>query len=299
MHKLNFFIALGLLVLLLPSCRDLVDKEAPDFDPLPAINSIIVQGQPIEAHISLASPLDTMQMRGIENASVALFEDDVFIGLMQHAQNGWFTTPHIAQAGKSYSFHLNMEGHETVKASCTLPLPSALLGFEHISIAGKNNEGLTYPAISFTFENNPSQDLYFEARIRLFTYWEDESEAFLINIIDPVLLNEGLPLKLFRNTIITGNTYTMTINYGTGSSSSTGQGGLWNTTLFPLILELRSVSKEYYLFSRQKYLYDSGRFPEFGLNPQAAYPLYSNVEGGYGIVAGYSMVATDTIFPSY
>lgn len=287
MHKLNFFIALGLLVILLPSCRDLVDKEAPDFDPLPAINSIIAHGQPIEAHISLASPLDTMQMRGIENASVSLFEDDVFIGLMQHAQNGWFTTPHIAQAGKSYSFHLNMEGHETVKASCTLPLPSALLGFEHNPMAGKDYEGLTYPAISFTFENNPSQDLYFEARIRLFTN-HGEGDASLINIVDPVLLNEGLPLKLFRNTIITGNTYTMTINYETRGYP-----------LIPIILELRSVSKGYYLFSRQKYLYDSGRFPEFGLNPQAAYPLYSNVEGGYGIVAGYSMVATDTIFPSY
>lgn len=285
-------------ILLFNSCRDLVDTDVADFGQVPVLNSIIIDGAPIEAHVSIASSLDTMQLEGIGNATVDLFEDNVFVGTMQYSGDGWFSSNHLAEAGKSYSLHLSIEGMGTVKANCAIPEPLGLLSFEHIPIAGKNDEGLTYPAISFAFENNPDEERYFEARIRLFEENNYEGNAYLGIITDPVLLNEGLPLLLFSNELMNDAEYTMTINYETGHSTSTSSGNMI-TVLYPLILELRSVSKEYYVFARQKYLYDTGRFPEFGLNAQTAFPLYSNVEGGYGIVASYSKVATDTIYPTY
>ena len=285
------------MVVMFTSCRDLVDADVPDFPPVPVLNALLVKGQPIEAHVSIASRLDTMQLQGISNAVLELYKDNEFLEMMHHSEDGWFVSNHNAEAGKTYSFHLSIEGYETVKAQCKIPSPAALLSYEHISIAGKDEEGLTYPSISFTFENQLEQELFFHARIRLFQS-DDERDADIINIIDPVLLNEGIPLTVFSNEIINGYSYTMLINYLTGSSGSDGSGGLV-TILMPLILELRSVSKEYYLFARQKYLYDLGRFPEFNINAPTAFPIFSNVEGGYGIVTGYSNVATDTIFPTY
>ncbi|NLF43995.1 MAG: DUF4249 domain-containing protein [Bacteroidales bacterium] len=301
-HFKHFFFFIA-SILLFNSCRDLVDTDIADFGQVPVLNSIIIDGAPIEAHVSIASSLDTMQLEGIGNATVELYEDSVFVEPMQYSGDGWFSSNHLAEAGKSYSLHLSIEGIGTVKANCTIPEPLGLLSFEHIPIAGKDDEGLTYPAISFTFENNPDEERYFEVCIRLFeeNNYEGnnyERNAYLGIITDPVLLNEGLPLMLFSNELMNDTEYTMTINYGTGSASSSSP-GVWITNLYPLILELRSVSKEYYVFARQKYLYDTGRFPEFGLNAQTAFPLYSNVEGGYGIVASYSKVATDTIYPTY
>ncbi len=290
-----FFIA---SILLFTSCRDLVDTDIADFGPVPVLNSIIIDGAPIEAHVSIASSLDTMELEGIGNATVELYEDSVFLGAMQYSGDGWFSSNHLAEAGKSYSLRLSIEGMGTVKAICAIPEPLGLLSFEHIPIAGKNDEGLTYPAISFAFENNPAEERYFEVCIRLFKEENYERNAYLGIITDPVLLNEGLPLLLFSNELMNEAEYIMTINYETGRSTSTSSGNMI-TVLYPLILELRSVSKEYYVFARQKYLYDTGRFPEFGLNAQTAFPLYSNVEGGYGIVASYSKVATDTIYPTY
>jgi hypothetical protein len=66
-----------------------------------------------------------------------------------------------------------------------------------------------------------------------------------------------------------------------------------------MVIELRTVSKEYYQFTRQKYLYETGRFPQFGIGANIAFPLYSNVKDGFGIVAGYSSFVSDTIYPSY
>jgi hypothetical protein len=103
---------------------------------------------------------------------------------------------------------------------------------------------------------------------------------------------------IFSNRLISDNQYTMKVNYTTGSHSQIDNGP-WITNLDPFVIELRSVSKEYYQYNRQKYLYETGRFPEFGIGANIAFPLFSNVEGGYGIVASYSSFVSDTIYPSY
>lgn len=174
----------------------------------------------------------------------------------------------------------------------SLPLISDI---RHIRLAGKDEEGLSYPAIMITFENDLFKRQYFEIVLRLLQP-KHERIASLKTITDPVLLNEGLPLTIFSNESIYDPSYTMLINYFTGNASA-ANGGPLQTTLFPLIVELRSVSYNYYQFVKQKYLYDLGRYPKFMAGSVKTFPLYSNVINGYGIFSGYSVVQTDTIYP--
>ena len=277
------------------SCRKLVQSDFPDFAPVPVVNSFLSADGLIKVHISLASKLDTNELKGLDNAQVKLYVDDVFKELLTSAGNGVFTSTTIVEPLKKYECKVDIPGYGTVSCSTSIPKPSHLRDITSIAIAGKDQEGLTYPAVKFTFSNNPAEKQYYEARIRLFGR---ETGATLINIVDPVLLNEGLPLSVFSNELITDTAYTMTINYFTGSAGSSN-GGPTRTNLYPFILELRSVSYDYYQFARQKYLYESGRFPEFGLSSNQAFQLYSNVKNGYGIFAGYSSVISDTIIPQY
>ena len=277
------------------SCRKLVKSDFTDFKQVPTVNSFLKADSLLKVHISLASKLDTNELKGWDNAHVKLYVDDVFKELLTSAGNGVFTSTTLVEPLKKYECQVAIPGYETANGSTYIPKPSHLRDITSIAIAGKDQEGMTYPAVKFTFSNNPAEKQYYEARIRLFGR---ETGATLINIVDPVLLNEGLPLSVFSNELITDTVYTMTINYFTGSAGSTN-GGPMQTNLYPFILELRSVSYEYYQFVRQKYLYDTGRFPEFGLSSNQAFQLYSNVKNGYGIFAGYSSVISDTIIPQY
>jgi len=283
---------------LLISCRDLVENESPEFPPVPVINGILRAGSPVAVHVSLASKLDTTQLNGLEDAVVELYVNDEFRELMQPMSAGWFMADELVQDGVRYTCKLFIPGFEMAQASTTIPAPKSIRDIKHISIAGKDSEGMSFPGIQFTFENDPSSDLYFEARIRVFARG-DERTPWMVTITDPVLLNEGLTISVFSNEIITEDQYTMFVTYFSGSAGSSGEHGEIKATLYPFILELRSVCRDYYLFSRQKYLYDTGRWPEFGLNANIAFPLHSNVDGGYGIFAGYSTFSTDTIFPRY
>jgi len=277
------------------SCRKLVQSDFPDFAPAPVVNSFLSADSLLKVHISLASKLDTNELKGLDNAQVQLYVDEVFKELLTSKGNGVFNSTTIVEPLKKYECRVAIPGYETVSCSTSIPKPSHLRDITSIAIAGKDQEGMTYPAVKFTFSNNSAEKQYYEARIRLFGR---ETGATLINIVDPVLLNEGLPLSVFSNELITDTVYTMTINYFTGSAGSSN-GGPTRTNLYPFILELRSISYDYYQFARQKFLYDSGRFPEFGLSSNQAFQLYSNVKNGYGIFAGYSSVISDTIIAQY
>ncbi|MEI8048550.1 MAG: DUF4249 family protein [Bacteroidota bacterium] len=284
-------------ITLLFSCRKLVQSEFADFKQVPTVNSFLKADSLLKVHISLASKLDTNELKGLNNAQVQLYVDNVFKEFLTSIGNGFFISTTIVEPSKKYECKVNIPGFETVDCSNTIPKPSHLRDIIHISVAGKDQEGMTYPAVKFTFSNNPAEKKYYEARIRLIEYGSEQL-ADMYNIIDPVLLNEGLPLSIFSNELITDTAYTMTINYITGSAGSSN-GGTVHTILYPFILEVRSVSYDYYQFARQKYLYDTGRFPEFGLSSNQAFQLFSNVKNGYGIFAGYSSVISDTITPQY
>jgi len=282
-------------LLALYSCRELVQDEFPDFTSVPTVNSILVAGEPAIIQVSIAGKLDTNKIVLVNNAEVLLYVDGVYKETLILSDKGIYSSSFVVEKLKTYRCEVNIPGYKTVTCSDSIPETTIISDIIHIDKAGKDEEGMTYPAIKFTFTNDPSEKKYFEVIIRLIQY-RHERVATLETITEPVLLNEGLPIALFSNESIKGNNYSMTLNYFTGSAGSTN-GEPVQTTLFPLILEVRSVSSNYYHFVKQKYLYEKGRYPEFMAASTTAFPLYSNITGGYGIFGGYSAVQSDTIYP--
>ena len=284
-------------LLALYSCRELVQDEFQEFTPVPTVNSILAVDSIVKVHVSLAGKLDTNQLVLIDNAEVLLYVDGVYKETLTLSDKGIYSSSFVVEKLKTYSCEVSIPGYKTISCSDSIPETTIISDIIHIDKAGKDEEGMTYPAITFTFTNDPAEKLYFEVVLRMIQY-RHERVATLETITDPVLLNEGLPIALFSNESIKGNNYSMTLNYFTGSAGSTN-GEPVQTTLFPLILEVRSVSSNYYHFVKQKYLYEKGRYPEFMAASTTAFPLYSNITGGYGIFAGYSVTKSDTIYPGY
>lgn len=293
----SLFIVTLLILLTHCSCREIVTDEFPGFTPVPTVNSILIAGKPMKVHVSLAEKLDTNQLTLVNDADISLYIDGNYTETLLPDENGIYFSSSLVKTGRSYKLEVNVSGYETIKCNEILPAPSPIFNIIHNSYAGKDEEGVIYPSLTFSLRTNTSESQYFEVIIRLLQ-GKYERLATLKKITDPVLLNEGLPLTIFSNEIIKDSVYTMTINYFTGGYGSYG-GGPSYTDLYPLIIELRSCSGNYYQFIKQKYLYEKGRFPEFPAASINAFPLFSNIPGGYGIFAGYSVVVSDTLFPKY
>jgi len=317
------------------SCRELVTIEFPDLEPAPVVHCILVEGKPLELRLSWTAAMDTTRLKFIENAQVRLFVNGEYTETLVHLQKGFYAASCMVASSVRYQCEINISGHETIIASDLLPPAIAPTHVQYIPIAGRNEEGLPYPAIRFTFANNPIEKRYYEAVIweiqrdydpewwqwyrtlpNHFTHNPETNEMFDITgefigiwrepiyidvnytaypgpVTDPILKSEGLPIHVFSNELIRGNEYTITLNYTNGSFSSSGDGELV-ANLRPTILELRSVSYDYYRYAKQKYLYEVNFQPEFGRsNP--TFSLYSNINKGYGIFAGYASVFSDTL----
>ena len=297
MKKISTIILVAVAFL---SCKTLITDDFPDFESLPTVNSIIVVGEPLSVQVSLTGGIDSLPLSTVNNAEIELYIDGKFSEQLKNSGDGTYASTFMVEAGKEYKCKAIIPNHDTIVCSQKLPEASQLLNVEHISVAGRDEEGISYPAIKVTFKNSLSELTYYEVVIKCFSIYRpwgsdivqvEEVSTWLHYIVDPVLLNEGLPIALFSNEMIHDSTYTMTINYTNGES-----GGPKIKYRSPLVVQLRSVTYDYYRYQKQYYLYKEGKNADF-METAIASPLYSNIENGYGIFAGYSVFATDTITP--
>jgi hypothetical protein len=294
-----FQLLLSAVILVLGSCHKLVQDEFPNFTPVPTVNSYLVADNTIQVKISLAAKLDSLPLKNVDKADVKLFIDGTFIENLADKGNGLYASSSMAIPGKTYRCLITIPGYEMVTCSDSIPMPNPILKIEHILIAGIDEEGITYPGVKFSFSNNPQEHRYYQAII--WNYHEAEwrsspwTAAGLKEISDPVLLAEGLPMAVFSNDQIKGDTYTMQINYQSGYYDS-GPNNV-NHKMYPFRLEFRSISYDYYQYLKQAYLYELGRYPEFLSGVGSVFPLHSNVQNGFGIFAGYSTFFSSIIQP--
>jgi hypothetical protein len=279
-------------------CYTHIDHQSPQMSNLITVNSILQEGYPVKVHVTMAGKLDTVPVSAIENAQVELYIDGVFAEQLNYMGNAFYMGETVVEGGKEYLCKVAIPDTDTLSCKDEIPLAQKIIDIEHINIAGKDEEGTSYPAMKITFNNNPDELTYYELQIMLLTYNNELSSANIINVVDPIILNEGLPILLFSNELITDSVYTMHINYTTGGSFSSN-GSAYRTSLYPFILELRTVSCDYYRFRKQYYLYEQGRFANGITETMTSAPLFSNVKNGTGIFAGYSSMLSDTIKPAY
>ncbi|MEA1876655.1 MAG: DUF4249 family protein [Bacteroidota bacterium] len=293
--QLSLLLIIGSILLSQTSCKELVQDEFPEFSPVPTVNSFIIADSIIKLHIYLAEKLDSIQLSTVDDAEIGLFVNGEFEEFLNPKGDGWYHSASSVKAGSVYNCKVNIEGYEELSCTDSIPLPDSILSIEHILNAGKDEEGLSYPALKVSFSNVSNKSRYYQLIINLSKY-DTWRSAYLMDIVDPVLLSEGLPLIVFSNEKIETDSYTMTINYSTGSYGSTNREPT-RMHLYPFVIELRSISYDYYLYLRQLYLYEKGRFPEFGAGTSGVFPLHSNIENGHGIFAGYSKTLSEIINP--
>lgn len=284
------------IILFTLSCKKVVQSEFPDIVQKPVVNSILMQDSTISINVSLSGKLDPYPIEFVENAVVSLYVDDVFQQVLIYDNKGMYNSNIIAQADKKYSCKVEIPGYKTLNCSTIIPHAMEISKVSHKNSAYIDAEGTIYPAVTITFDNNPDTALYFQVLIKLFIdeYSNQRSgnrTGWLVGIKDPVLLNEGIDIGIFSNQMIKDNQYTMSLNYFSGH-------GNWNmAVLFPLVVELRTISFEYYTYLRSLHLFSQGIGNNNLSGTTVPFPVYSNIDGGLGIFAGYSSYSTDTVFP--
>ena len=289
-----------IVLLLISSCKEIVSDEFPDFSPVPTVNALLVEGEPLKVLVSLAEKLDTNQLVSIYNAKIDLYVNDLFEESLSFNNKGEFVSKKIIETGNNYSCIVNVPGYDEIKCNQTIPPKPCIINIEHINIAGTDKEGESYPAVQITFKNDIKLNQFYEIEIwyeKVYIDTIEKRKVGIHNITDPLILDEGLPIALFSNELIKDSVYTLILNYATNNSRK-GKDGIWRTVLNPLFVELRAVTEDYYRYKKQLYLYKEGLLADGVFTSMTNANVYSNITNGYGIFAAYSPMLYDTIIPN-
>ncbi|MDD3686639.1 MAG: DUF4249 family protein [Bacteroidales bacterium] len=266
------------IILLSSSCRKLVQDEFDNFDKKITVNSILIQDEFAQLHLSLTDELNPSELTNINNAVIEMFNQDSVIISFAYVGNGIYNSDYIVKENDYFTLNV-LTDNDFVNAKCEIPERPEIFNFYVNENGWVNNEGILQPKVNFTIPNNTSQEQYFEAYIVIYNETADN-------------VNEEYPILYFDNTSFCTEVISKSIKIEHHSFSYPPEKHQYQ-------LIIKSVDKNYYYYVKSLEDYNLSRYPDFSNSSIVPLNLFSNIENGYGIFCGYSHASSDIIQPIY
>ena len=262
------------------------------------LNSVFKPNEPFAFRISITASLFNNYDSLNENLHFSLFEEDKLV-IDSILQSSILETYLMPIPGKKYTVEVKSDNFPSIKATDSIPNLVPIDTAYMIFPAGVDEFGGYKAEACISFTDPAKETNYYELLISTFpgeiNSWQIEYETN-----DPVLLSEGdqdyhPTTFFFSDELFNGKQYTIKIKGGIAYQI---QKDIIKPN--PLYATLRSVSRTYYKY--RKY-YTRHAFNQqfqnefldliFKGEPQN---MYTNVENGYGIFAGYCETTRELIW---
>ena len=291
----QYIIIIVILAAGFSSCRKVVTDKFPDYPQKITVNSIAKAGEPLLVNVSLTGNINDSTLAFVDNAEVNLYINGNLAETLSYEGDGYYVSTVVANENDSLECVVAYNG-DTARCHCIVPHKEIPLGFEYIANAGVDDWGEVLHGVVTTIGNIKNQRKYYEIKIYTVEGYDHYGGTSLMDITDPIIKNEGLPLPLFSNELASGENFSVTLKFMTHVHGA----AVYNDTLVqmirPILVRFRAVDENYYKFTRMHYLYYEGRYSEGIIDNPVVFNVYSNVENGLGVFAAYTEY-TDTIYP--
>ena len=148
--------------------------------------------------------------------------------------------------------------------------------------------------------DNPNKQNYYEVYFRIQCHETNEEYFHFANgymSSSPILLNEDIldyePKSIiFSDELFNGEETNIPISFRYPCINSNSGGTIASD--YSLVVYFLSITEEYYLYRKSLYKHLFSQQTDIWNGAIEPVNMYSNVNGGYGVFAGYSLI-TDTI----
>jgi hypothetical protein len=294
-----------ILIISLTACTEKIELPVPQAKPMPVLNSLIQPDSLITVYLSLSTPvLSDSDTETIQEATVKLFINGEYSETLNQISPGVFQTNQTAEIGKEYMLRAEIPAFETLKAVTHIPEPAEITDgtFERrVIYVARQSQYMDIAELSF-IDPQEVENYYqiaFYTSHYFYTYETDPitGEEIIVDSVqtvryskyinsnDPIIVNEGdmdfYPMPGSTESLVFSDELMKNENQITFILQAR-----------PIAL-LRSISKDYYLFEKSR-IRQRANLEILNYNPANFFfvnnpvDLYSNVENGLGIFAGYS-----------
>lgn len=248
------------------------------------LNTIIKPWERIVFHVSTTANMLSQYSKDSSDYHLKFYSGDLLL-LDTMIKQGVYTSELYGGGLKRYHATLSKEGLPGISAEDSIPVMVFIKKAICQYPTGYKKDWGKYGTMNITFSDPPEERNYYELIIHANL---DLIHEYTDLITDPVLINEGdidyLPTSFFfSDELFNGQTHTISISgaYPSGKAY------------------LRHTSKAYYLYRKYytRHAYNQQFQGDFWTTIFMGEPqsMYTNIEGGYGIFAGYMEHSKDVV----
>lgn len=284
-----------LVSLSLFSCYKTIEYDFPESETLPVLNAMFSDDDGMKVSLTRTYSMNEQNINyELINADVTLYENNVCVDTLIK-DTTYYLSDYALSAGNNYAIIANCEDYNEIRSDDYIPEKPVVLSAQIIDSVFVNFEGDIIFQLALEFEDNPNTDDYYE--LSLYKHYAYDNYgvlddrywmASLATENDPILMNEnlleftpeGFPFSdaLFPD----GGKCLLRANFIKSSFTEIPK--------FQLVYVLRRVTYDYYTYRKQAIKHYANQNSYFFEGLGQAVQMYSNVEGGMGIFAGYSQV---------
>lgn len=308
----------ALCLFLFASCTREVVLVLPPVSPRLVLNASVSPDTDVTAFLSKSwFVLDTVTDDGVENGNIQVFINGRLQGGMRPVRDDQFTGRYVlpgcrVKAGDRLRLEAGAEGFASIGGETVIPDPVELLSVDTVRFTRFGPGGLGYPSIRLyvRFRDKPDKRNYYRLIIEKLTEYQKgdsvitcssmyrstlgrvsylnvayEDPVFRSTVTNPVIeqLDGATCRGTFTDDIFDGEDYTLRSSFWPVDSSFKSDSV---TTTVHYDVRIAAISEEYYryLVVIRNFSISLGDTYLDGLVEPTA--TYTNVEGGFGIVAG-------------
>lgn len=270
------------------SCEDDINLDLNSGSPVMVVNTLAGNDSLIRVHVSLSKQLQNNGVqKTLTNATLSIYEEGKLLGKLKTAEDGWYEIKSTYQANLNYRVVVNHPNFKSISAEtripseigisdCKMTKSEAAYHFK-LEFQDKSYSKDYYMIVLYTVINVEINGENYKQDIPLSYYSEDI--VFEDNLLENTT---DLERNILRGSLsfsdYNRNGEKFDINFYAPIASSENE----NLTFK---VKLLHISKDYYAYERSKIIILNRQDLPFYKKVN----LHSNINGGEGVFAGYSL----------
>ena len=277
-----------LIALSLFACEKEIELKVPPQKPQLVLNSLFEQGHHLKVNLSESKIItDTLTVLG-DGAVVTVKHGDTTERLKYTGNGNYESQDMIVDSGGRYAIEAEYEGLDKVIASDSVPYRTPVKLVNFIPEAAIDEEGYLYSEIDIEFDDPPDADNYYEIGLYRYGYFDKYGDEYAswdlsgLDSDDPYVLNEGDKNYWYQNILLSDEMFngeTVRLKCTSGYQKDYDK---------KLRLVFRCISQNYYKYKKKLMRHYANQATDIWDGTGNPVMLYSNIENGYGIFAGFT-----------
>ncbi len=220
-----------------------------------------------------------------DNAFVRLLEENEVIDTL-YRDGEYFFSHVLPENAKEYAVIVKVPGMDSVVCHDLIPVSVPILNYNHTDSVMITEDGFTLMQIEFSFNDPPGKN-YYEIEMDVNPYF-----LWFMNNTDPSIVATGLldyepKTLIFNDNLFEGRAASVKVFYAVEGYifPRIGKGPEYQ---YNLNILFRSVSESYYQYKQKQIVYLFSLKSDIFTGQPEPVQLFSSINGGYGIFAGYT-----------